>query len=141
MDRWIVYAGISMAFAGFTSVVAKLGLTGIRGELGLTIRTGFVFCFVMLFAAAVLNRAEFQELTWSNLFWLGLSGLTTSVSWVFYYKAIKEGEVSTVALIDKGSFLVAVLLAWLILGERMTWQIALGAALILAGILVVSKRS
>ena len=50
MDRWVIYAFISMFFAGFTSVIAKQGLVGISAELGLTIRTIFVFCFVTLFA-------------------------------------------------------------------------------------------
>lgn len=70
----------------------------------------------------------------------GLSGVTTTISWIFYYKAIAEGEVSTVALIDKGSFLVAVVLAALFLGEKITLRTALGATLILAGLLVTVKR-
>lgn len=140
MDRWVVYAVVSMAFAGFTSVVAKLGLTGISGELGLTVRTLFVTGFVLAFAALAVDRAEVRLLTWNHLAWLGVSGLTTAASWVFYYKAIKEGEVATVALVDKGSFVVAVLLAWLVLGERITWRVAVGAGLILAGLLVVSRR-
>jgi transporter family protein len=79
-------------------------------------------------------------LTKHNIFWLGVSGLTTAVSWVFYYKALKEGEVSTVALIDKGSFVVAVVLAWLLLGEPMTKRVALGGTMIVMGLLVVSRR-
>jgi bacterial/archaeal transporter family protein len=140
MKEWVWFAVISMAFAGFTSVIAKLGLTGISAELGLTVRTLFVTAFVLAFAALTVNRAEVQLLTWSNLLWLGASGLTTAVSWVFYYKAIHEGEVSTVALIDKGSFVVAVVLAWLILDEKITWRTAVGAGLILAGLVVVARK-
>ena len=140
MEKWIVYAIISMAFAGFTSVIAKLGLAGISSELGLAVRTCFVFSFVLAFAFLTVPQTELRSLTWTNYVWLGVSGATTAVSWVFYYKAIKEGEVSTVALIDKGSFLVAVFLAWLILGERITLRIGLGCALILAGLVVVSRR-
>src|SRR4249920_1642216 len=103
MDKWVIYAFISAAFAGCTSVVAKLGLVGISGELGLAVRTCFVFVFVLGFAALSVQRNEVATLTQSNLLWLGLSGVTTAISWVFYYKAIKLGEVSTVALIDKGS--------------------------------------
>jgi len=110
MERWIAYAFISMAFAGFTSVIAKLGLTGISSDLGLAIRTCFVFVFVLMFAAAVVPTAQLSSVTWQNVLWLGLSGVTTAVSWVFYYKAIKAGDVSTVALIDKGSVIVALLM-------------------------------
>lgn len=140
MKPWVVFAFVSMAFAGLTSVIAKRGLVGITGELGLSVRTGFVFVFVCLFAAASVSRTDWTTLTRQNLLWLGLSAVTTTVSWIFYYKALQLGEVSTIALIDKGSFLVAVLLAWLVLGERLTIRIGIGSMLILAGLLVVSRR-
>jgi transporter family protein len=140
MERWVLYALISMAFAGFTSVIAKQGLDGISGELGLAVRTVFVAVFVLGFAAAVVPREQLGSLAGHNFLWLGLSGVTTAVSWVFYYKALKNGEVSTVALIDKGSFVVAVVLAWLVLGERITLRVGLGMGLILAGLVVVSRR-
>jgi transporter family protein len=140
MDRWVAYALASMVFAGFTSVIAKKGLVNISSELGLGVRTCFVFCFVLMFAAWAVGSAELRSLGRNNYLWLGLSGVTTAASWVFYYKAIKLGEVSTVALIDKGSFLVAVLMAWLMLGERITGRTLLGSALILAGLVVVARR-
>ncbi|MFO0802407.1 MAG: EamA family transporter [Gemmataceae bacterium] len=140
MERWVLFAIVSMVFAGFTSVIAKHGLAGISGELGLAVRTVFVAMFVFGFAAFAVPREQLASLTRHNFAWLGLSGVTTAVSWVFYYKAIKDGEVSTVALIDKGSFVIAVILAWLLLGERITWRVATGGAMILAGLLVVSRR-
>ena len=139
MERWIAYAFISMAFAGFTSVIAKLGLTGISSDLGLAIRTCFVFVFVLMFAAAVVPAAQLSAVTWQNVLWLSLSGVTTAVSWVFYYKAIKAGDVSTVALIDKGSVIVALLMAVWILNEVITPAKLIGAALIAAGLLVISR--
>jgi transporter family protein len=72
--------------------------------------------------------------------WLGISAVTTSASWYFYYKALKSGEVSTIALIDKGSFVVAVLLAWLFLKEEITARTIIGSALILAGLVVVARK-
>ncbi len=140
MKPWILYALISMVFAGFTSVIAKLGLAGISGELGLAIRTIFVFVFVLAFAALTVPGAQLAGLSRGNYLWLGLSGVTTTVSWVFYYKAIKEGEVSTVALIDKGSMVVAVLLAFFILKEQITARTVAGAVLMLAGLLVIARK-
>ena len=140
MKTWIIYALISMVFAGFTSVIAKLGLTGISGELGLAVRTGFVFVFVLAFAVAVIPSSQLSTLGRSNYIWLGLSGVTTAVSWVFYYKAIKDGQVSTVALIDKGSVVVSVLLAALILKEQITVRTLTGAALMVAGLLVIARK-
>jgi transporter family protein len=140
MERWVVYAFISMFFAGFTSVIAKQGLAGISGELGLTIRTVCVFAMVMLFALTAIPAGELKALQRDNWLWLGLSGLTTTLSWIFYYKALKLGEVGTIALIDKGSVLVAILLAWLVLKEEMTPRLLLGAALVVSGLLVIAKK-
>jgi transporter family protein len=140
LDRWVRNALISMVFAGFTSVIAKHGLTRISGELGLAIRTCFVFVLVIGFALVVVRREDLGVLRARDVIWLGLSGVTTAASWVFYYKALKEGRASTISLIDKGSFVVAVGLAWLLLGERITPRIVIGSALILAGLVVVSRR-
>lgn len=111
MERWIAFAIISAVFAGFTSVVAKQGLAGISAEIGLTVRTLFVCVFVFIFAAMAVNPAEIKSLQKVNYIWLGLSGMTTAGSWIFYYKALKLGDVATVALIDKGSVVIAILLA------------------------------
>jgi len=136
MDRWVVYAFLSMLFAGVTAVVAKQGLVGISGELGLAVRTLFVAGLVFVFAAVAIPWSDWGKLTTTNFAWLGLSAVATTASWIFYYKAIEDGEVSTVALIDKGSFLIAVVLAALFLGEKITTRTALGAVLILAGLVV-----
>lgn len=140
MEKWVIFAIISMVFAGFTSVIAKVGLTGISGELGLSIRTIFVAVFVLGFALIAVPVAEISQVTPHNLLWLGLSGVTTAVSWVFYYKALKLGDVATVALIDKGSVVVAMALAWLLLKEVITLRMMLGAALILSGLLVIARK-
>ena len=140
MEKWILYAFVSMFFAGFTSVIAKMGLAGISGELGLTIRTLFVCDFVLVFAVASVPLSSLADVGPRNLLWLGLSGVTTALSWVFYYKALKVGDVATVALIDKGSVVVAMLLAWLVLREEITLRMAAGAALIVTGLLVMARR-
>lgn len=140
MKHWVVYAIISACFAGFTSVIAKQGLVGISAELGLTIRTLFVCGFILIFAFLSSTSIDFKALQKDNYFWLGLSALTTTGSWIFYYKALKLGDVPTVALIDKGSVIVAILLAWWLLKEAITWRIACGAILILVGLIVISKK-
>lgn len=137
MERWIVYALLSMLFAGVTAVIAKQGLQNITGELGLFIRSGFVCIFVLLLGTLTVRRADWAPLSRSNYLWLGLSALTTTCSWLFYYKALKLGQVSTIALIDKGSFIVAVLLAWWLLGERFGWRTGVGVAVSFAGVLVL----
>jgi bacterial/archaeal transporter family protein len=139
MERWIWYAIISMLFAGATAVVAKLGLEGISAELGLAVRTSFMFLIVLMTAAAIVPRTQIQLLTAANIGWLALSGALAAVSWIFYYKAIQAGEVSTVALIDKGSVVVAILLAFLILNEPLTTTKIIGGSLMVLGLFVISR--
>ncbi|AMN48033.1 membrane protein [Steroidobacter denitrificans] len=139
MDRWIWYAIVSMVFAGATGVVAKLGLTGISAELGLAVRTSVVFLIVLATAAVIVPRSELQSLTAVNLGWLALSGALAAISWIFYYKAIHAGEVATVALIDKGSVVVAVVLAFLILKEPITAAKLVGGSLMVLGLVVVAR--
>ena len=92
MERWVLYATLSMLFAGFTSVIAKMGMEGISAELGLSVRTLFVCGFVFVFALMFVDPAELPRLNGRSLMWLCISGATTALSWIFYYKAIKEGH-------------------------------------------------
>lgn len=140
MDKWVGYAMLSMLFAGFTSVIAKAGLNGISGELGLAVRTLFVCGFVGLFSVIFVPVESYKSLSQQNLLWLGASGATTALSWIFYYKALKIGDVATVALIDKGSVVIAMLLAWLVLKEVITLRMIIGAAFIVAGLLIIARK-
>lgn len=139
MERWVAYAIVSMLFAGATAVVAKLGLTGISAELGLAVRTAVIFVIVIATAVIVVPRVELQSLTGTNVGWLALSGVLAAVSWIFYYKAVQLGEVSTVALIDKGSVVVALLLAVLVLNEPLNAGKLTGGALMLVGLFIVAR--
>ena len=140
MERWIFYAVLSMLSAGFTSVIAKMGMENVSAELGLSVRTVFVCGFVFIFALMFVQPSELQKLDGRAVLWLAISGATTALSWIFYYKAIKEGQVATVALIDKGSVVVAMVLAWILLREAITPRMAMGASLIVAGLLVSARR-
>ena len=140
MERWIIFAFLSMFFAGLTAVIAKQGLIGISSELGLTVRTGFVALFVVIFALFFVSAIEIKQLTVMHYVWLGLSGATTALSWIFYYKALKMGDIATIALIDKGSVIIAIGLAWLFFKEVITLHIVLGCGLIVAGLLVIAKK-
>lgn len=139
MKPWILFALISMFFAGVTSVLAKAGLRGISGELGLVLRTAFVLVFVLALALPAVGREEWAVLDRRNLLWLAASAATTALSWLFYYKALRDGEVSTIVLIDKGSVIVALALAWLALGESFTPVKLAGALLVAAGVLVIAR--
>ena len=138
MERWIIYAVISMIFAGLTSVIAKFGMKGLSSDTALAIRTAVVFTIVLI--NAFIFQSAFKELRIApsgNIIFLAISGITTSVSWIFYYRAIKEGPVSYVASIDKASIVVTLLLSFIILREPVTPKILLGAGCILLGMIIL----
>lgn len=140
MKQYQFFAILSMIFAGLTSVIAKLGLKNVSGDIGLAVRTCFVFILIWINIFAFSSLKDFNYLTSKDISFLGLSGLTTSISWIFYYKAIKIGNVSEVALIDKASILITLLLSILVLNEAFTWKIALGSLLIFGGLMVLTIK-
>jgi bacterial/archaeal transporter family protein len=142
METWKLYAFAAALFAGLTSVIAKAGLKTLGADLGLAVRTVFVFGFVMLnlwlWTGASASAAALRTAGAKSLALLALSGLTTTLSWVCYSRAMKVGTVSYVSLVDKGSVLVTLTLSVLVLGEVFTWRMAGGATLILAGLVVLA---
>ncbi len=140
MKQYQLFAVISMIFAGLTAVLAKAGLKNVTGDTGLAVRTSFVFVLIWLNILIFNNRKDFANLTKHDVAFLALSAITTSVSWIFYYKAIKIGNVSEVALIDKASIIITLLLSFVFLNEEFTWKIALGGSLIVCGLLVLTLK-
>lgn len=137
METWVIYAILSMIFAGITSVLAKFGLQNINPDLGLGIRTTTIFFLIITFNLITDKLKDFGMLTQKQLALLILSGVTTTFSWIFYYRAMKDGPVSFVASIDKASIIITLLLSFLLLKEPMTPKVIFGAGLIFAGMLVL----
>jgi transporter family protein len=129
-----------MFFAGVTSVIAKIGLKNVSSDTGVAVRTIFVFLIVWLNVFVFQSVKDFKNLTKMDIVYLGISGVTTSLSWIFYYKAIKIGNVSQVNLIDKASILITIILSFIILNEQITWKTAVGGSLMLAGLLIITLK-
>lgn len=140
MKNWVIYSLISMFFAGLTSVIAKMGLKNVSSDTGLAVRTIVVFIIVWINAIAFQSVKDFKNLTKHDVLFLAISGVTTSLSWIFYYKAIKIGNVSQVALIDKGSIIITLVLSFVILNEQFSWKVGLGAGFILTGLLILTFK-
>jgi transporter family protein len=134
---WIVYALLSAFFAALTAIFAKVGVQNINSNLATAIRTIVV---LILIWSIVLFRGEAKDLTSINkysLTFLILSGLATGFSWIFYFKAIQTGNVSQVALIDKLSVVLTLILAAVFLGEPFTLKVVAAMALIVSGVIVL----
>ena len=143
METWKIQALLAALFAGLTSILAKSGMKDLGPDVSLALRTCVVFGFVSINALVWTSAKPFTALATAqprDLALLALSGITTSLSWIFYYRAMKTGTVSYVALVDKGSILVTLLLAFWLLKEPFTAKMACGSALILAGIVILTYK-
>ena len=144
MEPWKIQAILAAIFAGLTSILAKSGMKTLGPDVSLVLRTAVVFALVTISAFIWTSGRIGESLAAArprDLALLALSGLTTSLSWIFYYRAMKTGTVSFVALVDKGSIVVTLVLAFLLLREPFTTRTACGGGLILLGIAVLTFKS
>jgi transporter family protein len=117
-SRWFLYAAGSAVFASLTSIFAKIGLSDIDSNLGTALRTGIIFVFAGLMVPISGNAGTMGGLKKKELLFLGLSGIATGLAWLCYFRALRLGEASVVAPLDKLSIVFTVLLSRLILRER-----------------------
>jgi transporter family protein len=135
--NWFVWALLSAFFAGVTAVLAKVGVQEINSNLATAIRT----VVILIFAWSVALFTKSQPLstigrrTW---IFLVLSGVATGLSWLCYFRALQLGEATRVAPVDKLSVVIAIALAAIFLGERLTWHQWVGGSLIFTGAVVLA---
>lgn len=130
-----VWALLSAVFAGATAVLAKKGVTDVPPNTALLVRVAFVLFFSTVLAWST-SQLRLDGLSKANWLFLGLSAVATWLSWLCYFRALQVGDVSRVAPIDKLSFVVAVALGFLLLGERPDFKLVAGCALIIGGVLL-----
>lgn len=134
---WMVAAFGSAIFAALTSILGKVGITGVESNLGTALRTGVVLimAWVMVFVQGKQGRVK--AVPKNELGFICLSGLATGASWLCYYKALQLGPASLVAPIDKLSILVTVLFSYIVFHERLSRKALTGLAMLVAGTLVM----
>ena len=136
---WMTYAAISAVAAGFTAVLAKVGVEGVPSNLATAIRTVVVLIFAWAIAVGAGEHRVLGTLSRRSLIFLVLSALATGVSWLAYYRALQLAPASRVAPIDKLSLPLTLIFAAVFLGEAMSWRLVLGVALMTAGALLTLK--
>ena len=134
---WWLYAILSAIFASLTALFSKLGLTNINSNLATGIRTVVIIIMIWSIIMARGEAKGISSISKNDLFFLGISGIATGLSWIFYFKALQIGNVSQVATVDKLSVALTIVLAVIFLGETLTLKNALGAGLIITGTLVL----
>lgn len=136
-DSWVIYAILSAVFAALTSILAKIGISDINSNLATAIRT--IVVLIMAWGIVFMTGAQsgIQDITAKSWIFLVLSGITTGLSWLFYYKALQLGDTSKVVPIDKFSVVISMILAFVILKEDLTFKTVMGGILITAGTFVM----
>jgi transporter family protein len=138
--NWIFWALLSAFFAGITAVLAKIGVTGVDSNLATAVRTTVVLVFTWGIALAAKPASSLSALSRRAWLFLVLSGLATGLSWLCYFRALQLGPASRVAPVDKLSVVFAILLAALVLHEKLGWQHWVGGSLVVMGALILAWR-
>ncbi len=135
---WFIYAALSAIFAALTSILAKVGITGVESNLGTAIRTGVVLVMAWLIVVGKGKQRQVKTIDKKELAFICLSGIATGASWLCYYYAIQNGVVSVVVPIDKLSILVSIAFSYVVFKERLKRKSAIGLALMVAGTLAMA---
>ena len=133
---WLFYAVLSAVFASLTSILGKIGISGVDSNLGTAIRTVVVLFMAWIMVFVTKKQSELKKIDGKSMAFICLSGLTTGLSWLCYYKALQDGQASIVVPIDKLSILVTVAFSYIVLKEKLTKKSLAGLAMITAGTLL-----
>lgn len=131
--QWIFWALLSAVFASLTSIFGKIGIENVESNLGTAIRTIVVLVMSWIMVFDTKEHQGITHISRKSWLFLFLSGITTGLSWLCYYRALQDGPASVVVPIDKLSILVTVVFSTLILKEKLSRKAAFGLLLILAG--------
>ena len=134
---WMLYAVLAAVFAALTSILAKMGISGVESNLGTAIRTGVVLIMAWVIVFARGKQAQLKSIDKKELLFIGLSGIATGASWLCYYYAIQNGEVSVVVPIDKLSIIVTVIFSYFVFKEKLSKKAFAGLCLMVAGTLLM----
>lgn len=134
---WLIYAVLSAVFASLTSILGKVGISGVESNLGTAIRTGVVLVMAWLVVFAKGKQKYVRGTDKRSLLYIVLSGVATGASWLCYYRALKDGNASVVAPIDKLGILITVAFSYAVLKEKLSKKALFGLVFITAGTLLL----
>ena len=139
-SNWFFWALLSAAFAALTAIFAKLGLEGVDSDLATLMRTAIILAALAAFVYFTGKWSDPVKLSSKTWLFLTLSGLATGASWVCYFRALKIGDASKVAPVDKLSLLLVAVFAFLFLHERPSVREWAGILMVGTGVLVLALK-
>jgi len=137
---WLTYALLGAVFAAATAILIKIGIEGVDSNLATAIRTVVVLVMAWAIVLATGVHKGISGITVKSWVFLGLSGIATGASWMFFYRALQIGEASKVMPVDKSSLVLSIALAFIFLGEKVEAKSIIGGLLIVVGTIIVAMR-
>ena len=137
-NKWVLYAVLSAVFAALTSILGKVGITGVESNLGTAIRTGIVLVMAWFIVIMKGKQKKVKRIDKKELGFISLSGIATGASWLCYYYAIQNGIVSVVVPIDRLSIIVTVAFSYFVFKEKLSKKSIAGLCLMLCGTLTMA---
>ena len=137
----ISLALLAAVFAALTSILAKIGITNVDSNLGTAVRTIVVLIMAAIVVLITDTWHMVNSISIKSWIFIILSGLTTGLSWLCFFKAIQLGDVSKVVPIDKSSIVLTIILSFIILGEPAAPMVIIGGLLISIGTFILIGRT
>ena len=134
---WLIYAVLSAVFASLTSILGKIGISGVDSNLGTAIRTVVVLFMAWIVVFVKGKQCEVKKVEKKELGFIVLSGIATGSSWLCYYRALQTGPASVIVPIDKLSILISIAFSYVVFKEKLSKKAFAGLVLIVAGTLVM----
>lgn len=136
-SKWLLFAIGSAIFASLTSILGKVGISGVESNLGTAIRTIVVLIMAWIIVFITKKQKEIKNIDKKSWKFIIFSGLTTGLSWLCYYKALQDGQASVVVPIDKLSIIVTILFSYFYLNEKLSKKSIIGFVQIIIGTLLL----
>jgi bacterial/archaeal transporter family protein len=139
-SSWLIWALLSAVFASLTAIFAKVGIQGVDSDLATLIRTVIIIIVLTIFVWLTGKWSNPFQLSRKTWLFLTLSSLATGASWVCYFRALKIGEASKVAPVDKLSLVLVAIFAFAFLGERPAFHEWIGITMVAGGVIVLALK-
>lgn len=136
-NKWMIYAFGSAVFASFTSILGKMGTQNIDSTLATAIRTIVVLFMAWMIVFYQNKQTQIKTINKKSWIFLMLSGITTGLSWLCYYRALKDGIASIVVPIDKLSVVLTLFFSYFVLKEKLSYRSFLGLIIFIIGTLML----
>ena len=138
---WAIYSLLSAFFAAITSLLLKLGLKNTNSIIVLALNSLVIFLITWSTIFILGRQSQLTSIDRKSFLFVIFGGMSTGLSWLFYYRALQMGDLAKVISVDKTSLVIGILLAFLFLREAITLKTLIGSSLIMLGTLVLVFRS